>query len=147
VPPLRDALGERGKSARTRSRRAAPRRGHGDVGAELEILADRERREDAAASGRGRAAAHEVVARHAADRRALEEDAARARRDHPRGRGERRRLAGAVGADERDDLARLHLERDAVERLHGPVRDDEVLDDEHQAAPGAEFTAVCAEPR
>ena len=40
--------------------------------------------------------------------------------------GEQRRLAGAVGADHGHDLARAHLERDAVQRLDAAVADGEL---------------------
>ena len=37
-------------------------------------------------------------------------------------------LAGAVGPDQRDDLALLDVERDVADRLDAPVVDAEVLD-------------------
>ena len=44
-----------------------------------------------------------------------------------------RRLAGAVGAEETEDLARLHLEADVVDRLQLPVALHQVLDFNHEA--------------
>ena len=47
-------------------------------------------------------------------------------------RAQRRRLAGAVRADERDDLALVHVEVDAVQRRDVAVRDFEVADAEER---------------
>ena len=47
---------------------------------------------------------------------------------------QRRRLAGAVRPDERDDLLRLDLERDALERLDIVVEDMNVVDFEKSHA-------------
>ena len=58
----------------------------------------------------------------------VEADRALARRRQPRDRAQRRRLAGAVRADQRDDLALLDLERDALERLDVPVEGVDVLE-------------------
>ena len=41
---------------------------------------------------------------------------------------EQGRLAGAVGADDRDDPPRFHLERNAVQRLGATVEDVEIAD-------------------
>jgi hypothetical protein len=56
--------------------------------------------------------------------------------DHPAGAGplqpgdapERGRLAGAVAAEQRDDLALPHLDRDALERLRVAVEGVQVGD-------------------
>ena len=45
-------------------------------------------------------------------------------------RVQRRRLAGAVRADQADDLARRDLERKAAHRVHAAVADVEIVDDE-----------------
>ena len=47
------------------------------------------------------------------------------------------RLAGAVGADNRDDRALFDLERDAIERLRVAVKHIEIFDAEHQATASA----------
>ena len=59
---------------------------------------------------------------------ALEADRALARRGQPGDRAQRGRLAGAVGADQRHDLALLHRQRDALERLDVAVVGVDVLD-------------------
>ena len=54
-------------------------------------------------------------------------------------RAQRRRLAGAVGADQRDDLALLDRQRDALERLDVAVVGVDVLDLEqrHRLSPAS----------
>ena len=53
-------------------------------------------------------------------------------RAHAGDGADQRGLAGAVGADDGDDLALRDLERDAVERLGVAVEEVEILDREHQ---------------
>src|SRR4051812_45999708 len=99
--------------------------------AHLEVLEDRHAREDPPALGRLRDAdLGDGVARQPLDLGAVEDDAAHPRRHDARDRAQRRRLAGAVRADERDDLAFVDLERDALERLDRAVERVDVLDDE-----------------
>jgi len=76
------------------------------VGAHVEVFEHRHAREDAAALRR-LADAHldAPVRRDAENVLALEADLSRADRPHPRDRAKRGRLAGAVAADQRDDLA------------------------------------------
>ena len=58
----------------------------------------------------------DAVRRPAQDAAALEQDVAGARRVEPAEAVEQRRLAGAVRADQAEDLALPHVERDVVER-------------------------------
>jgi hypothetical protein len=72
--------------------------------------------------------------RAAPERRAVERHRAGARPQDAGDRLQRRRLPGAVRADEGDDLAGGHLEGDAPERLDPAVRDLEPLDAQHRHA-------------
>ena len=92
-----------------------------DVRAHAEVLPDGQLREEAAALGNVRdAGARDRVRLAARDRLAVEDDLAGLAHDS-RDRAQRRRLAGAVGAEQRDDLAFLHRQRDAVQGLDRPV--------------------------
>src|SRR4051794_40326289 len=84
------------------------------------------REKPAILEGAANAARGDALGREALDRIALEADAAGGDRRAAGDRIEERRLAGAVRADQRADLARGDLERDAVDRLqpaeaHGEV--------------------------
>ena len=107
-------------------------------GAHLEVLADRHAREDAPALGRlGDADLARPRGRSVSwISRPSKTDRALLRRQDPGDRAQRRRLAGAVGADQRDDLARVDLERDALERLDRAVEGVDVLDLEDRLACG-----------
>src|SRR5580704_12934871 len=101
-------------------------------GAHLEVLLDRHHREDPTTFGYvADAQGGELVRLDLGDVIALEGHRAAHRGamagEHP----PRRRLPGAVSAEQRDDLALLDRERDAVERLDGPVAHDRVADFEH----------------
>src|SRR5262245_11871665 len=92
-----------------------------EIPAQTEVLVHRQLTEDAAAlrdvCDSGARDALGGGARHALAR---EPDVARGR--HETGdRPQRRRLAGAVPAEDRDDLALPHAQRNAVQRLDGPV--------------------------
>ena len=64
------------------------------------------------------------------------------RRDRARDRAQRRRLAGAVRAEHRDDLALVDVERDVAERLHRPVpRRDAVQLEERASSLGCSSLA------
>ena len=91
-----------------------------EVRAHLQVLPDRQLAEDAAALGNVRDASPRGRLRAARQLLSVEDDRAVAR-DHARDRAERRRLAGAVRAEQRDDLALVERQRDAVQRAHGPV--------------------------
>ena len=134
-PPL-VAVRERRRRARPRTRRArarssssaarAPRAAAARADAErrdLDVLAHRQRAERVAVLERARepvpAAA---VRRPARDVAALELDRAARRPVEAAEHVDERRLAGAVRADQADDLAAPQLERDAAERLHALER-------------------------
>src|SRR5262249_10513337 len=92
------------------------RPGAGPSQRHLQIVLDREVGEDLAALGhvadteRG-----DLGGRHAARLPAEDLDAALARRRQPHDAAQRRRLAGAVAAEQRHDLAFADLEADAVQ--------------------------------
>jgi hypothetical protein len=65
----------------------------------------------------------------------LERDAPGARPQVPGNGEQRRRLAGAVGTQQRDDLARLDAQADVVQDLRGAAPDLDRLKREHGAAP------------
>src|SRR6266540_3230597 len=75
------------------------------------------------------------MARQAGDVLATEADRPEARRVEARDRAQGRRLAGAVGADQRDDLAFVDLHRDALERLDRAVEGVDLVELEHGRAP------------
>src|SRR5205807_5655872 len=106
-----------------------------DVAAEPKVLADRQAGKRAAPAGDLHdAAPHDLVGFKAVEARAFERDlAARARKDAA-DRAQQRRLAGAVDAEQRDDLSLPHLEVDAVQGLHLAVEDVDVGCDEDRSA-------------
>jgi hypothetical protein len=119
-----------GNSAKTRARRPRGRQ----EGAHLEIVGHRERREDAPAFGDvGDAVRDHLVGRPAADRRALEGDLARARRDQAGDHAQQRGLAGAVRPDHGHRLAGPHGEGDVPERREGAIAGGHGAQLEHQA--------------
>src|SRR6266498_3013460 len=74
----------------------------------------------------------DLVAGQTLDLGALEGDPPGERWDDPGDRAQGGRLARAVGADERDDLALVDGQRDALQRLDRPVERVELLDlEEH----------------
>src|SRR5207249_1662479 len=77
----------------------------------------------------------EGVGRQPGDRAAVEADVASVGSVEAAQAVEERRLAGAVRADEADDLSLVHIERDGVEREDAPEADREVVNgqDWHQA--------------
>ena len=60
----------------------------------------------------------------------LEDDPAAVHRLQPVRAAEERRLAGAAGTDQADDLAPVHLEADTPEGLEAPVALLHILEDE-----------------
>ena len=103
-----------------------------DRGAHLQVLEHRHARKDAAAFGRlGDRQARDLVRRHAGDVLAGEDDRAAARARLAEDRHHHRRLAGAVGADQGDDLAFVDVDVDALERLDLAV---EGLDAAHRSS-------------
>ena len=102
----------------------AERRG-ADVLLDAEVVVELERLERAS-----EAAAHALVRPEAVDPRAVEHDVRRCLGEAG-DRVDRARLAGAVGADEPDDAAGRHPQRQVVDRDHAAVLDRDVLDLEH----------------
>jgi hypothetical protein len=97
----------RGKSSKTEffaaSNSACRRR---EEPAQVEVLLDRERREDASAFGHvGEAKANNRVGLGAGDPAPFEDHATAAAARQPGDRPQRRRLSGAVAAKHSDDLA------------------------------------------
>jgi hypothetical protein len=70
--------------------------------------------------------------RQAGDVLAVEQDAAGGAQRRAAHGHQQRGLAGAVGADQRHDLAGLDLEVDAAQRLDAPVAGEQALDRQHQ---------------
>ncbi len=90
----------------------------GGVGAHLQVFRNAHARENPAAFRRlGDAQPGDFVRRHVGDVLPVEFDLAGAGAGLAEDRHHQRRLAGAVGADQGDDLARLDLEVDALQRL------------------------------
>ena len=104
--------------------RVAPREG-----AQVEVLPHRQGAEDAPPLGHlGDAEPHQLVRLDGVDRLPLEVDLAAAGAQQAADGLEGGRLAGAVGAQDGDDLALADLEVDAVQRLHVAVGDAQALD-------------------
>ena len=80
-----------------------------------------------------KARTHDLVRRRARDIPAFEHDAAGALLDETHDRAEGRRLAGAVAAEQRHDLAVADLERDVEQDMRGPIMAVEVFDTELHA--------------
>ena len=98
------------------------------VGADPQVLLDAERREQAPPlRHQGDAEPHDLGRRQAADRPAVEHDAAGLCRQEAGDGLEEGRLAGAVGADDGERLARVELEVDAVEGLEVAVEGGEPM--------------------
>src|SRR5437588_4358091 len=102
------------------------------VGTQQPVVLDRRAREHAPALGDvGHPHAGDAMGRLLLDALAGERDRTAHRLEqlgHARHRLQRRGLARAVGADDRDDLALGHVEGDAVERPGRAVEDAQVLD-------------------
>src|SRR5262249_40681493 len=98
------------------------------VAADEEVLQDARMLEELdVLKGAGDAAAGDLVRRRAGDVLVLEDDAPRRALVDAAHQVEDRALAGAVGADDGEDLALLHLEADAVDRLDAAEMDGEIL--------------------
>ena len=105
-------------------------------GGEFQVLGDRQVGEHVLGlRHEGQAAVHQAVGRHVGDVLAAEQHTAAAHR-HQAGHGlDQRGLAGAVGADDGDDLAGLHRQRGAAhDRQAGLVTRFEVF--AHRAGHG-----------
>ena len=91
-------------------------------GAEPQIVLDRQRREHLPPFRHLRdAERHPPVRGQSLDRLAVEADRAAGDRLHAGNGAQQRRLAGAVGAEQRHDLAGATSQRDAVQRLDAAV--------------------------
>src|ERR1700692_2015693 len=78
---------------------------------------------------------------------ALELDRSLARMVQAVDGAKRRRFAGAVGPDERDDLPLAHLDRDALQRLDRPVERLDAVQLEQRARLRAHDVLTAAVPR
>jgi hypothetical protein len=131
-PPLGEAREERIGALELATRFAARAL---DDRAHLEVLEHAHVGEDLAALGDlADAELADAMALVAGDVLALEADRAARRALHASDCADQRGLAGAVGPDDRDDLALGDVERDAVERLRVAVEEVEIGDAEHQRA-------------
>src|SRR5262249_16935804 len=98
-------------------------------GAHLEVIHHAQAVEDAPALRHvGDAEPDDGMRRDSDERGALEDDVAPARGEHPGDGAERGRLARAVIAEQRDDLALSHAKGHALERPDLAVGDVEVAD-------------------
>ena len=131
-PPLGEPREERQHALERRLGAGARARHHG---AHLKVLADRHGGEDLAAfRPPGRCRDRRCGATDSpAISRPSKAIAPRRGRCMPKMVRISERLAGAVRADDGDDLARGHLERDVVERLGVAVEEIEIRDTEHHA--------------
>ena len=97
------------------------------VGAHRQVFLDRQRAEHAAALGHHREAlAHELERGRAGDALAVVADRAGLDRLQAADALERRRLAGAVRADQAHELALADVEVDALDRVDAAVGDLEL---------------------
>ena len=104
-------------------------------GRSAEVLGHRQAGEHGCAAGHAHhAGGRDRVRRQVRDVAAVEEDGSVAASVHAGDRAQQRRLAGAVGPDEGDDLAALDVEVDAVQHLHAAVRDVDVAADQQRVS-------------
>ena len=115
----------------------------------LEVFQNRQSREDLAALGDlPDAEVADMVRFATGDVGALEADASGARRFNAGDCADQRGLAGAVGADDRHNMAFWDFDRDAVERLRVSVEQIEVLDrEENIVRCGFEVHTSVSSPR
>ena len=107
-----------------------------EEGAEAQVLLDRQVGEDLPALGRlGEAVADALVGRDGGEALAAEGDGAAGDRLDAGEAAQERRLAGAVGADDGDDLAGVDREVDAVQHLDAAVARAQALDVKHGSPP------------
>src|SRR4029453_2527205 len=106
-----------------------------DHGAHREILRDRKGRKDLPSFGHlADAKVANAVARPARDVLVVKDDAAASRLLNAPYGADQRRLAGTIGAADRNDGALLDLERYAIDRLRIAMKHVHVLEAEHQTA-------------
>ena len=95
----------------------------------LEVLGHRHAREELSPLRRLRdAELHDLMRRIVRDVPSAKRDGSAARMIEPVDRAQRRRLAGAVRADQGHDLALVDVEGDSLQRLNGAVERLDVLD-------------------
>ena len=122
-----------GNSAQTRLRSSSKCAGSATVAPICRFSSTRHAREDAPALGRLRdAQLRDLVRRHLRDVAAVEGDRAFARARIAEDRHHQRGLAGAVGADQRDDLAFVDVEVDALQRHDVAVEGLDAADGEQR---------------
>ena len=102
---------------------------HGRILEQLDVL-----------EGAGDAELGDLVRRHLGDVAALEEQLARGRVVEPRDQVEDRGLAGAVGADDGEDLALFDAEAHAVDRLEAAELQGDAVDREEAHRLRSDFT-------
>src|SRR5207237_10147130 len=88
-----------------------------------------------------------AVARPACDVAAAVTDRAARRAQHARDGADERGLARAIGADDRDNRALLHFERNTIERLRVAVEHIDVLYRQHQIASAPRYDEITAGSR
>src|SRR5207245_6765128 len=112
---------------------------------QLKILPQGEVGEDPAPLRRvGKAALDQLVRLHPRDRLLAVEDASSGRLQETGDRPQRGRLAGAVRADEGDDLAFAHFARDASQRVDGAVVHVEAIEAQERPGHGCTWpAAIC----
>jgi hypothetical protein len=99
------------------------------VSAHRQVFLDRQRAEHAAALGNHRQTlAHQLERRLAGDVFAVVDDLSRLDRLQPGDALKRRRLAGAIGADQTDELALTHDQVDALDRMNAAVGDFQLVE-------------------
>ncbi len=104
------------------------------IGAEKQILADRKRSENLAPFGDlDKPKLDDLVRRPAAQLLAVELDRAGADIEQPRQRQQRGRLAGAIGAEQGDDLSQLKGEADASDRFDGAIAHQQIFNVKQRA--------------
>ena len=137
-PRLRLAPHPRGPRTRASpaARRVAAANHVAAVRSDDDVLLDRHGREELDVLERPRdAAVDDAVRRRPQQRLPVEDEIARLRLVQPRDHVEERRLAGAVRADQPDDLARVRLDRDVVQRDYPAEQPGDVLDREQGRHP------------
>ena len=106
------------------------------IGAHVEVLLDRHVRKYPPSFRTMRdARGHHARRFGACDILALEQHRSRTRRDQPGDRTQRRALAGAVGADQGDELPGLDLQRNAAQRGDAAIAAHHVADLKHVPPP------------
>src|SRR5712692_2732069 len=105
-----------------------------DIGAHLQVLEHGHLREDAPPlRALGYASLEHGMRGPAVETLAQKADAAGGRAQEPRDRAHRRALAGAIGAEQADELARLHAEAHPVQHFHRAIGDRDAVKSEQRS--------------